>query len=144
MTGEEYIARVNLIKDKYGKAWSEQQGSFNGYVPVLFELRNRREGINAGEIASKFHISTARVAKIINYLEEKKYVIREKDNDDKRITIVKITDSGLDFLNNFKLEKINEIGEAIKDISDNDLEIFFSVTERMLENMCNKREEKKC
>lgn len=140
MTGEEYFDRVCLILKDYGKAKINPQDDFQGFIPVLTELNNSSNGLTAGEIAKTFHVSTARVASMLNSLEAKNYVVRKKDLNDKRITIVLITDSGKDFLNNFKLDRIKQVGLAIKDIPDNELEIYFSVIEKLLKNLCKKED----
>ncbi len=139
MNGEEYFERISEILKKCGNARFEHNEGFHGFVPVLCELENRKEGMTAGEIANMFRVTTARVARMLNTLEEKKFIERLKDDNDKRIIIVKITEDGKNFLCDFKKQRLEDISYAIGDISDDDLEIFFQVTEKMLERFCELR-----
>lgn len=138
MTGEEYFKRVTDILKDYGKTKMNHQDNFQGFIPVLIELDKNPNGLTAGDIAEKFHVSTARVATMLNSLEAKNYVIREKNPKDKRITIVLITENGKSFLEGFKQERILKIGEAIKDIPDSDMETYFNVTKILMKNLCKK------
>ncbi len=139
MTGEEYFERISEILKKCGNARFEHNEGFHGFVPVLFELSKRNEGMTAGEIANMFKVTTARVARMLNTLEEKKYIERIKDNNDKRIINVMITDLGKKYLCDFKKQRLEDISYAIDGISDENLDVFFHVTEKMLERFCELR-----
>lgn len=139
MNGEEYFERINVILKKCGNARFEHNEGFHGLIPVLVELQNRKDGMTAGEIAVMFNVTTARVARMLNTLEEKKFIERLKDDNDKRIIIVKITEEGRRFLCDFKKQRLDDISYAIDGISDNDLDVFFQVTEKMLERFCELR-----
>lgn len=141
MTGEEYFDRIISIMKKYGKPKFDQNEGFHGVIPVLSELIKYDDGIVAGEIAEKFQISTARVAKILNYLEDKEYVIRKKKDNDKRVTIVSITEKGKEFLTDFKKQRADDMTYALKDIPDSDIEIFMSVTETIISKLCQRKVE---
>lgn len=47
------------------------------------------EGISAGQIASKTDLSTGMVTTVIDRLEKKDFVYRERDSDDRRKVIIK-------------------------------------------------------
>ena len=136
MTGEEYFERISKIMKQYGKPKFDQNEGFHGIFPVLAELSKIEDGLAAGDIAEKFQISTARVAKILNYLEEKNYVTRKKQESDKRVTIVCITEEGKTFLEDFKMKRANDMTYALEGIPDSDIETFISVTEKIISRLC--------
>lgn len=139
MNGEEYFERITEILKKSGNSRFEHNEGFHGFTPVLVELQNRNDGMTAGEIAAMFNITTARVARMLNTLEEKQFIERIKDDNDKRIIIVRIKDEGKKHLCEFKKQRLEDISYAIEGISDNDLDVFFKVTEKMLERFCELR-----
>ena len=141
MTGEEYFERISNIMKKYGKPKFDQNEGYHGIIPVLSELVKNDDGLVAGDIADKFQISTARVAKILNYLEEKKYVVRKKSEIDKRVTNVCITEEGKNFLFDFKKKRADEMTYALKDIKEEDIETFINVTEIIISKICKKKVE---
>ncbi len=139
MTGEEYFKRVSQIIEKCGNPKFEQFEGYHGYIPVLSILS--KECMTAGAISEKFKISTARVAKILNYLEDKKYVVRQKQNNDKRVTFVCITDDGKKHLEEFWKDRANDMNYVLDGIPDSDIEAFFRVTEVMVKRICRKKVE---
>ena len=141
MTGEEYFERISALMKKYGKPKFDQNEGFHGVIPVLSELVKYEDGIVAGEIAEKFQISTARVAKILNYLEDKEYVIRKKHEIDKRVTIVSITEKGKEFFFSFKKQRADDMTYALEGIPDSDMETFIDVTEKIISRLCQRKVE---
>lgn len=140
MTGKEFKNRcLEIFCGIDGKKiMNSIDGGFKGITPILGELsqadKNNVE-INAGDLSQKFDISTARVATILNTLEEKEFVIRNKSNDDKRITIVKLTDKGRD-----EVKRLDDLFDALFDksidgINDVDLETYFRVLSKIADNI---------
>lgn len=71
----------------------------------------------AGELAKKLNVSTARIAVIINKLEESNIIIRKKDDIDKRISVITLSEKGILYAKEidrfqYKLMEsfVNEIG----------------------------------
>lgn len=139
MTGEEYFERITEIIEKCGNPKFDHFEGYHGYIPVLSILS--KECMTAGAISEKFKISTARVAKILNYLEDKKYVVRQKQNNDKRVTFVCITEEGKNYLDDFRKERARDMNYVLDGIPESDIEAFFRVIEVMLDRICRKRVE---
>lgn len=68
-----------------------------GEMAVLRLLAYEGREMNAGEIASQLHMTTARAAAVFSSLERKGYVLRGQDPGDKRRVIVGLTDPGRDY-----------------------------------------------
>lgn len=132
MTGQEFKDRMHQIFACYDgrRIMQSMDGGFKGMTPIMIELKKAKENnkeVNAGDLAEKFDVSTARVATIINTLEDKGFIIRKKSERDGRLTIVELTNAGEDEI--VRIDKISTdlIGKGIDGISDSDLEIFFKV-----------------
>lgn len=136
-TFHEYFHKV--FDSNSGKNLMNNAGeSLKGAFPVLIELDSKAKEkieVTSGELSNKFNVSTARIAVILNGLEEKGYVSRYKHEDDGRKTYVKITDLGIDELNKNKQTLDNIMNKALEGIPDSDIIMFFSVIERLLKNI---------
>lgn len=70
---------------------------------------------NVKELGDALEVSSARMAVILNKLEEKELVKRIKSKDDKRITYVKLTEKGYESINEVRKQMIKRF-MIIKDV----------------------------
>lgn len=80
-----------------------------GEIGVLGYLAFEKDEATAGELSEKLNVTTARVAKILNSLEAKGYIKRTEDNQDKRKTLVVITQNGETLAKKAKKEVIDKL-----------------------------------
>ena len=85
------------------------------------------------DLAISLNVSTARIAVIINDLEEELLVERITDLKDKRQTYITLTDKGVEFMNK-KFSELNDtINEIINKVGEESLKIYMSVTNQIRE-----------
>ncbi len=87
------------------------------------------------EIADKIQKDKNSITKLIDALEQKNYVKRSQDKQDRRLNLINITDEGLkikEAVTKIAMEATNMI---IRDIPLEDLYTFIRVAEKMLDNM---------
>ena len=70
----------------------------------------------AGYLSEKLEVSTARIARILNSLEDKDCIKRCYDPKDKRKTIVEITDVGKKLVDNLQTELVDKISFVIENL----------------------------
>lgn len=80
-----------------------------GEIGVLGYLAFEKDEATAGELSEKLNVTTARAAKILNSLEAKGYIKRTEDNQDKRKTLVVITQNGETLAKKAKKEVIDKL-----------------------------------
>ena len=68
--------------------------TLHGEMAVLRLLAREEEGINAGMIADALHMTTSRIAAVLNALEKKDLITRCADPSDKRRVLVALTPLG--------------------------------------------------
>lgn len=96
---------------------SDILNDFNrGEVGVLSYLTFDKEMASAGELSNKLNVTTARIASILNSLENKGFIKRKIDEFDKRKTLVVITSKGKELVLSTKDEIINKIVRVIKEV----------------------------
>lgn len=88
---------------------------YKGMFVILRILNDNPSGVTSGEIAKEMSVSTARVASALNTLENKGFVLREKQTDDARKVVITLTESGA-----LALEKRKEyVSEKIEPMLQN-------------------------
>ena len=65
-----------------------------GELGVLGYIHYRGGGVTPSDISREFHISTARVANVLNALERKEYIERRSDREDRRKVRIFATEKG--------------------------------------------------
>ena len=84
--------------------------SIRGEYGVLNCLIDMEEGASAGELGKKLHVVPGRIADILNRLEQKELIVRERSESDRRVVKAYITDKGREI----SIEKRTEIHNNYK------------------------------
>ena len=71
-------------------------GTIRGEMAVLRLLSAEKDGVHAGVIADMLHMTTARIAAVLNALEKKGMIQRVCDPQDKRRVLVLLTKTGME------------------------------------------------
>ena len=109
MTVDEYVEK--FMKYRPNRLLND---SVQGQTYVVGYLSDGDKTVT--ELADLIHVSTARMAVIINNLEKQGRVERLKDPNDKRVTIVHLTESGyqsIDCVREFLKEKVAKAIEIL-------------------------------
>lgn len=89
------LRRVIRATDLHSKHLSKTTGLTAPQLLVLQSLRDKGE-MSVGELANQVSLSQATVTSIIDRLEKKRLVVRERSKEDKRKVLVSLTEEGLD------------------------------------------------
>lgn len=109
-----------------------------GEIGVLSYLSFDKNEVTAGELSEKLHVSTARIASILNGLENKGYINRKEDVFDKRKIIINITGCGKDLAIKTKEDIINKLSYIINELGEKDAKEYLRITLR-IKNILSKR-----
>ncbi|MBQ2152818.1 MAG: MarR family transcriptional regulator [Clostridia bacterium] len=72
----------------------EVLNSIRGEYGVLNCLMDMENGASAGELGKRLHVVPGRIADILNRLEQKELIVRERNEEDRRVVNAKITEKG--------------------------------------------------
>ncbi|QEK11375.1 MarR family transcriptional regulator [Crassaminicella thermophila] len=102
---------------------------------IALYFLGKYERISQSELAEKMNIKTSTVARLIDRMERDGYVKRVKDEKDRRITNLELTQEGIHLRNKLlpEGEKMSEIFS--QNITDEEFKIFKKVLEKMVENI---------
>ena len=122
---------------------SKIMGSMNQYAKgensVLAHLYHHDgEAIVPSALSKCTHTSTARVATILNSLEEKGYITREIDKCDRRKILVHITPSGIIQAKEAKKEILGNLARIFEEMGQEDTQVFLRTFRKFVElgTMC--------
>ncbi|MDO4282881.1 MAG: transcriptional regulator [Clostridia bacterium] len=125
-----------LAKEKGPSLREDSQEFSRGEKGVLLYL-SKSNGLTAGELSEKLGVTTARIASLLNTLENKGLIIRNKDIQDKRKVQVYITDSGKDLLEEQRENLIRIIEKIIDEMGEKDINQYIELG-RKIRDILNK------
>ena len=126
---------IQLIKGKSQSGfWSKFQTYTRGEHQVLFYLyKNSGKPILPSDIAKFTDTSTARIATILNNLEEKNMVTREISRKDRRKILVSITGCGREVADEQRRQALNRIASILEEMGKEQAESFVKNFQAFLE-----------
>lgn len=137
------IRRINnLIKRKLdagaGKAQLDRLTGLNGWV--IGFIAHSDGPVYQRDLEKRFSVRGSTMSNIISLMEKKGLITRVAASDDARLKRIELTDRALELHREIEtdLSKINS--KIVEGITPRELELFFSVIEKMEQNL--EREEK--
>lgn len=118
------------------KKWRDLVGLIDdGYkgVFVILRILDESDGeVLAGDVAREMNVSTARVARALNYLEEKSYVARGGSASDARKVVISLTDEGKDALEKRKRSISEIVSPLFANLTDEETAELFRLLNKVL------------
>jgi len=112
----------------------EPLGSSAGQFPILLLLWEVNE-ISPSEISRQLNIEKATVTNTLNRMERGGLIIRAKDPNDARASIISISTKGLSLRENMLQVAMGINKKATQSIEQEDLSTFLRVTKKMISNL---------
>jgi len=107
---EDSLHKLHLIVHKklikFLRSELEPYDFNRGEIPLLYKLIKKGDGKTQTEICDMLYISKSTTSKIIQRLVEKDYLRKERDEEDRRVTRIFLT------------ERKEEIEELLKELDD--------------------------
>ncbi|WP_051531592.1 MarR family winged helix-turn-helix transcriptional regulator [Clostridiisalibacter paucivorans] len=96
---------------------------------------NRFGDMKQKELGEKMHVKESSIARLIDRMERDELIDRVKSKEDRRITNIRLTEKGAKYIQKLlpEGEKFNNI--VSKDISEEDMDIFKKVLNKMVDNI---------
>ena len=126
---------LRYCRNFFEKRLREFDLTFGEQVIIMFLSRN--EEVNQDAISKRYMIDKGMVAKTLNKLETKGFILREQNPDNKRENIISLTQKGADILSNIKniIDEWNEI--LYEEMSEDEIACMKKLTNKMVENITN-------
>lgn len=130
----EVLQRFRLIirtAQSHSAEIERRMGIPSSQVWVLLELQENG-AMRAGELAGKMALKPATLSNILSRMEELKLVERVRSEEDLRVVMVKITNNGLERLQNVPMAGRGWLPEALANLAEADLVTLASGLDALL------------
>ncbi len=126
---------VNMMDGRFSKM-IDQYGITGAQYNVLRILKGVYPNGHARcEIASRMIERASDITRIIDRLEKQGLVERDRTNEDRRISITRITEKGIEVVEKLKPLVQKEHQDFTKNLSDSDCKALSSLIEKMYKDM---------
>lgn len=131
---EQAMVRLMRVGDRLWRASDERFGRWgltDNHYNVLRILNGAGEPISQAEIGRKMLSSRANVTKLLDSLEERKFV-RRLSCEDRRVNLVELTDDGAKFLEETVAEVIGSANEEMRSLTREEQKTLFNLLGKLL------------
>lgn len=125
----------NLIKKKLDKKVHKFELTSTQSGILIFILLNYENNINQRDIEKFFDLSNPTVNGILNRLQSKEFIKRVTNNNDKRSKNIIPLEKAFKFQKEIEEEKDSMKKNMLSNINEEDLNIFYSVLEKIKSNL---------
>ena len=135
------VATVNFFEKPH--KYAEDDSLYMREVHFVVEVGSMGTP-TMSEVANRLNVTQGAVTQMATRLENKGYVIRQKDNQDKRVTTISLTEKGKLLCDEhiaYDRKEFVEVSEMLKEFSDKELEKLIRYEKIMCE-MFTKRTHK--
>ena len=134
MVNREYAKRFFELNIQYNRM-PEQAGTqviVNGEDAALYWLYTEDKPLFSGELSQRMELSSGRVANILNSLEKKGMIVRERNGADRRQVSVRLTEAGRKQIDSCYQECICWCENMLEKLEQKDVDTFLDLTEQIL------------
>jgi DNA-binding MarR family transcriptional regulator len=115
----------------------------HGERRILGYLTFGKNWVPSGDLSDKLDLTTPRVASALNSLAKKGYIERNRDENDKRMVIVSITEAGKSFMMEEYNKLISMMQQTLERLGENDAQELIRIIKRIKE-ITNEMSEQEC
>jgi MarR family transcriptional regulator, organic hydroperoxide resistance regulator len=123
----------NMMKSPKMQFQKKVDDLSQGEKRILGYLTFWNNGVSSGELSERLFLSTPRVASALNSLSKKGFIERKRDENDKRIVIVTITETGKNFVMEEHEEAISMLEKTLQKLGEKDAKEFVRILKRITE-----------
>jgi len=102
---------------------------------LTMRLESEQKTLTVSELSSLLQITPAAVTHMINPLEEKGFVERLSDPNDRRVVIIGMTDKGIDFAQSFVSNAQNKLMGLVTHLGKDDSRMFIQLINKVIDFM---------
>ena len=136
LANELLSVRANLLQVPANQQVSRMM---KGKLFVLNYLATHEKFIHPKELSEKMAVSTARIASLLNHMEEEKLIQRYADKDDSRQVIVVLTEQGKQEAYRIRAEVISYVCSMLESLGPEDAEAYIRILKKIWSNFLSNR-----
>lgn len=134
--GRKVVTCSRLIANGLNKKFKELNCPLTFEQWRLMNCLNHQEGISQNHLADIVDRDYTTVSRLVSTLIKSNMIRRAADANDKRTNLVFLTEEGRGVLDNLATEQVQVfLDEMVRDIPDQDIEVFSSVLDRIIHKL---------
>ena len=106
-----------------------------GELFVLNYLMVHQDPVHPKELSQQMMVSTARVAALLNRMEEEGLIVRLPDSRDNRQTIITPTQFGIQFVQEHRTGLVDVMAKALELLCPEDAQNYLRIQKKILQNL---------
>ena len=106
-----------------------------GELFVLNYLMVHQDPVHPKELSQQMMVSTARVAALLNRMEEEGLIVRLPDSRDNRQTIITPTQFGIQFVQEHRTGLVDVMAQALELLGPEDAQNYLRIQKKILQNL---------
>lgn len=110
-----------------------------GELFVLNYLATHETVIHPKELSEDMAVSTARIASLLNHMEEKKLICRCPDKDDSRQIVVVLTEAGWERIQMIRTEVLSYTSAMLEELGPEDALAYIRIQKKIWTNAHKKQ-----
>lgn len=130
---QEFLQKLYLCTPKFFNR--EIEAMQRGFGFVLSYLEQANGEVNAGDLAKKLDVSTARIAVLLKRMEKSGLITRHASPEDARRTVVAITPAGVALVDGMREQTLKRIEQLLAQVSKEDLETYIRISHQIKKAM---------
>jgi DNA-binding MarR family transcriptional regulator len=107
----------------------------------VLHLIRQHQPISLKVLAAELHLTPGAITQLVESAVQAGYVTRSEGNEDRRITVVSLTEAGTKVLKQLEQMKQTLLAKVVADLDDEELAVYLRVQQKMLiylEDYCAK------
>ena len=118
------------------QALQEMSKMLKGELFVLNYLATHEQQTHPNKISKEMAVSTARIAVLLNRLEEKGFITRTDDPEDNRQVIVRLTEKGAENIAQCRKETLSHVTELLEHLGPDDARELLRIEKKIVQFYC--------
>ena len=121
------VSNIITIKPMFYRALGKPVPSNSDITPGAYFLMlyvKKHNSLSMSDLGKMLLISKPNVTVMVNKLIAKGFVIRSSDKRDRRIIMIQLTDSGIQFIEKNSKKYLTQIKKKLLSLSEEELEMF--------------------
>ena len=102
-----------------------------GELFVLNYLKHHNDSVHPKELSEKLAVSTARIARLLNHLEDQKLIVRLADRQDSRQVIVQLTELGKAEIDHIRSRVLEYTVRMLEGLGTQDAKEYIRIQEKI-------------
>ena len=122
---------------------NQQVSIFEKGTFLALQYLSHQKTVHPKELSQQMAVSSARIAALLNHMENEGLIVRSPDPNDNRQVTVSLTARGDQLIKKKKEEVVNIMAKALEELGPEEAEIYLRIQTKFLTNFKKKKQQQR-